>query len=68
MNMNDKKAVQSTTRREFFKTASLGTAAAATIAVGVVPAETTAAAATSGSSGYQETAHVKRYYDLAKKF
>jgi nitrous oxide reductase len=64
--MTDKKA-QLPSRREFFKTASLGAAAAAaaTAVLGVAPAE---AVAPSDSQGYQETAHVKRYYDLAKQF
>lgn len=67
--MTEKKPVQSPTRREFFKTASLGTAAAAGLATGLVPGAASAAeTAKPESQGYRETDHVKRYYDLAKSF
>jgi hypothetical protein len=67
--MTEKTTPQSPTRREFFKTASLGTAAAAGIAAGVVsPAPVVAAQTADTGAGYRETEHVKRYYDLAKKF
>lgn len=67
--MTNKKPPESPTRRQFFKTAGLGTVAAAGVAVvgaNVAPAE--AKTAPSDGQGYRETAHVKRYYDLANKF
>lgn len=66
-NMTDKTPSQSSTRREFFKTAGVGSAAAAVAAVGIMPAAPVEAAeAKPESQGYRETAHVKRYYELAK--
>ncbi len=64
--MSAPKTVTSPTRREFFKTASLG--AAAGVAAGLVsdPAPAKAEAAPQHGQGYRETEHVKRYYDLAK--
>jgi hypothetical protein len=53
-------------RRDFFKTTSLGVAVAAGAVVGVAPAPAKAGQAVSGSAGYAETAHVKTYYELAK--
>lgn len=65
--MTEKTPPQSSTRREFFKTAGVGSAAAAVMAAGVAPAAPAAAAeAKTESQGYRETAHVKRYYELAK--
>lgn len=64
--MTDKTA-KSPTRREFFKTAGLGSAAAAVAAAGIAPAAPAEAAEVKpDSQGYRETAHVKRYYELAK--
>ena len=60
------KTPKSPTRREFFKTAGLGSAAAAVAAAGVAPAPAEAAETRPESQGYRETAHVKRYYELAK--
>jgi len=56
-------------RRAFLKTAGLG-AAAASAASAVAIDGTPAAAAAAGTQGetYRETAHVKRFYELAKKF
>jgi hypothetical protein len=65
--MTDKTPSQSSTRREFFKTAGLGSAAAAVTAVGIAPtAPAEATEAKPEAQGYRETAHVKRYYELAK--
>jgi hypothetical protein len=67
--MTDKKPVKSPTRREFFKTAGLGTVdAAGAAAVGVTPKEAEATAPAVEGKGYRETAHVKRFYELATKF
>jgi nitrous oxide reductase len=64
--MTDKTPAEST-RREFFKTAGLGSAAAAAVATGITPAAPAAASeAKPEAQGYRETAHVKRYYELAK--
>jgi len=56
-------------RRDFFKKAGLGAGAVGAAAVGLA-AEQTQAAETSRSGasgrGYQETAHVKKYYELAR--
>ena len=52
-------------RREFLKLAGLGAVGGAAAAVGAAPAE--AAAAPDGKrAGYQETAHVKKAYELAR--
>lgn len=53
-------------RREFFKTTSLGVAVAAGTVVGLAPTPAKAEGAATGSAGYAETAHVKTYYALAK--
>lgn len=63
--MTDKTPTPST-RRDFFKTAGLGGAAAAVAATGLAPAPAEAAEAKPETQGYRETAHVKRYYELAK--
>lgn len=66
--MSDQTSPKSRARREFFKTAGLGAGAAAVAgALGgaAVPAPAEAAAQ---PDGYRETAHVKRFYELAKSF
>lgn len=64
--MEEKKATHSTDRRGFLKLAGAGVVGGgAAAAATVVPA----AAATSEpekTDGYQETEHVRRYYELAK--
>lgn len=61
------KTPPSSTRRDFFKTAGLGGAAAAVAATGLASAAPAGAAeAKPETQGYRETAHVKRYYELAK--
>lgn len=62
--MTDKTPLPST-RRDFFRTAGLGGAAAAVAATGLA-APAKAAEAKPEPQGYRETAHVKRYYELAK--
>ncbi len=56
-------------RRVFLKTAGLSAGAAAAGIAGAagVDAEPAAAASAEGET-YRETAHVKRFYELAKKF
>ena len=55
-------------RRDFFKKAGLGVGAAGVAAVGLSAKQSKAeeTAARPGSAGYRETAHVKKYYQLAK--
>jgi nitrous oxide reductase len=67
----DKQAkAASQARRTFLKTAGLSAgAAAATVAGGAFDAAPAAAApAAAEGETYRETAHVKRFYELAKKF
>ena len=61
---NDDKPV-STRRRDFMKLMGLGgVASAAAAATAAKPAET--ADSRPPAKGYRETAHVKKFYDLAK--
>ncbi len=55
-------------RRDFFRTATLGSAAAAgaVIALGTEEAEAAETVTSPTAAGYRETAHVRTYYDLAK--
>ena len=62
-----KQQPESTRRREFLKTAGLGAGAAAVATTGVAGAAK-ATEPLAQAEGYRETAHVKRYYDLAKQF
>ena len=52
-------------RREILKLAGLGAVSGAAAAVGARPAEA-AAAPDDRRAGYQETAHVKKVYELAR--
>ena len=56
---------KSPTRREFFRKA---TAAAVGAAAGTAIAPKASEAKDAPAKGYRESEHVKRYYDLAKKF
>ncbi len=54
-------------RRDFLKAAGLTGGAAGVAAVALTTKSATAAAPESGkSSGYRETEHVKKYYELAR--
>ena len=66
--MSDKKKEAALGRRDFFKKAGLGAGAVGAAAVGLAASETKAAEPKSGAGGrgYQETAHVKKYYELAR--
>jgi hypothetical protein len=68
--MDKESKATSPARRVFLKTAGLGAGAAAAGAVGAVAFDSQPSAAKeAGSDGtYRETAHVKRFYELAKKF
>jgi len=63
-----KKEESSIGRRDFFRKAGLGAGAVGAAAVGLsaeqVKAETTEAS--KRGAGYQETAHVKKYYELSR--
>lgn len=67
--MSEKKEATTIGRRAFFRKAGLGAgavgAAAVTLSGSPVKAATDDGKARKGS-GYQETAHVKRYYELAR--
>lgn len=64
MSTKEKQSVSS--RRDFFKTAGLGVGAAA-VATKVGTAKAASADVDGrGGRGYQETVHVKTYYDLAR--
>ncbi|MGP1255275.1 MAG: formate dehydrogenase [Kiloniellales bacterium] len=65
MDKNEKTGVS---RRDFFRTATLGSAAAAgaAIALGTDEAEAAETVTSPTAAGYRETALVKTYYDLAR--
>jgi hypothetical protein len=71
---NHKKAGQkkegaSLGRRAFFRTAGLGAGAIGAAAVGLAVEDASAAEPvrkSPNSAGYSETAHVKKYYELAR--
>jgi hypothetical protein len=66
--MKQGKDIKSPERRSFIKKAGLGAGAVGAVALGLP--ETTAAAdlgtGKTGGSGYRETDHVKRYYEIAR--
>ena len=67
--MSKKKEKASVGRRDFFRKAGLGVGAAGAAAVGLSAKQSEAAEPVepaSGSAGYRETAHVKKYYELSK--
>jgi hypothetical protein len=68
--MDKQPKATSPARRAFLKTAGLGAGAAAASAATAVAIDATPAAAAAQGEGetYRETAHVKRFYELAKKF
>jgi hypothetical protein len=71
MTMDKQPNATSPARRAFLKTAGLGAGAAAAGVVGSVALDAPPAAAAEAPNGadrYRETAHVKRFYELAKKF
>jgi len=62
-----KKAVTSIKRRDFLRAAGFGSAAgAAAIATGIGASQAATPDGSTGGKGYRETAHVKKYYELAK--
>jgi nitrous oxide reductase len=68
--MDKESKATSSARRAFLKTAGLGAGVAATGAIGAVALDAAPAGAETSATaeGYRETAHVKRFYELAKKF
>lgn len=62
-----KKEITSIKRRDFLRAAGLGSVAgAAAVATGIGSAEAASPDEPTGGGGYRETAHVKKYYELAK--
>ncbi len=61
-----KKQTASMGRRDFFRKAGLGAGAAGAAVVGVSASSVKAEASETKTSGYRETDHVKKYYELAK--
>ena len=67
--MSRKKEETSLGRRDFFRKAGLGAGAVGAAAVGLATGESQAAQPvqkSSNSVGYQETSHVKKFYELAR--
>jgi len=67
--MSEKKKETAVGRRVFFKKAGLGASVIGAAAVGSAAKKSTAAEPSKGASsgaGYRETAHVRKYYDLAR--
>lgn len=67
--MSEKKKQAAIGRRDFFKKAGLGAGAVGAAAVGLSAGDGKAEEATKSGTrgrGYQETAHVKKYYELAR--
>ena len=67
--MSEKKKEAAVGRRDFFKKAGLGAGAAGAVAVGLTARKAGAAEpdrSTAGGASYRESAHVKKYYQLAR--
>lgn len=67
--MSKKKEKAAIGRRDFIKKAGLGAGAVGAAAVGLAADKSEAAepaGSGAGGRGYQETAHVKKYYELAR--
>jgi nitrous oxide reductase len=66
--MTDKTKAKSLARRDFLKTAGLATGAVgAAVALASPQAKAATAPAAKGEkTGYRETEHVRRYYELAR--
>lgn len=67
--MTDRKAAKSLARREFLKTAGLATGAVGAAAVALSSPQAKAAGTTPAKgdkTGYRETEHVRKYYELAR--
>lgn len=61
------KELKSAERRKFLKTAGLGAGAVGAVAVSVATtAEAKAPDKSQNGAGYQETEHVRKYYELAR--
>ena len=57
---------EAASRREFFKLTGLGAGAAVVATAGSAEANPATTTGATAGAGYRETAHVKRYYQLAK--
>ncbi len=67
--MKENEGIKSVERRNFMKKAGLGVGAVGAVAVGLPQTSAAAAPGTGakpGKSGYRETEHVKKYYEMAR--
>ena len=69
--MSKEKDLKSPERRDFFKKTGLGIGAAGAVAIGLSSGPANPAVKSDGrldikKSAYQETDHVRRYYELAR--
>ncbi len=64
--MSKKNEAKAPTRREFFVLAGSGTAAVAVATMAPQPARADEANAGQSGAGYRESAHVKKFYELAR--
>ncbi len=65
-----KKAAAAIDRRDFFRKASLGAGVAGAAVAGLSASKVKAGELDAGAlkgAGYQETAHVKKFYELARQ-
>ena len=65
--MSDKKKKKAAIgRRDFFKSAGVGVVGAAAVGLAATQSAAEPAKPDEGAAGYRETAHVKKYYELAR--
>ncbi len=65
--MSDKKKGKAAIgRRDFFRKAGAGAVGAAAVGIAAKPSAAEPAKPDKGAAGYRETAHVKKYYELAR--
>ncbi len=67
--MKENEGIKSVERRNFMKKAGLGVGAVGAVAVALPKTSAAAVPGTSakpGKSGYRETEHVKKYYEMAR--
>ncbi len=64
--MSEKKKKAAIGRRDFFKKAGAGAVGAAAVGLAANQSAAEPAKPDKGAAGYRETAHVKKYYELAR--